>query len=133
MQDKLLEPPKWLKLVLLNTMLVVCLFALSPFYPVLLIYLLFPLMISMFLHIWNKGNTERFARSFPQLNLLINISKAIEKKGSIFSSPTVLESTSSLKSIQRKIGLMSMGQEGGMKDELAQLATYFLELIRAFF
>ena len=59
LKDKLLEKPKWAKLFIADTLLVIALFALSPWYPVLLIWLLLPFAVNLFFHYWNKKSQNK--------------------------------------------------------------------------
>lgn len=133
LEGRLLKRPKWLDLLIINVLTVVVLLALSAVYPVLLIVLIIPVTINMFIHYWNKNNAFQFVNSFPQLNLLVNVSKTIANKNSLFTNTLVQESISSLRPFQQKLGLISLTPDGGIKTELGQLSSYFIELLKAFF
>lgn len=133
LQDKLLEKPKWFNFLIIDVVLTVSLFLLSFQFPVLLIFLIIPVTLNMFLHYWNKSNTYPFIRSFPQLNLLIQISKALIKTDDLVYNKSVHVSISDLKSFQRKAGLIKFDNEGGVRAELTQLGLYLIELIKSIF
>lgn len=131
LQDKLLERPKWFRFLIFDIVIVVCLFLISFKFPVLIIVLIIPVIINTHLHYWNKSNTFQFIRSFPQLNLLIYVSKIISKKGELFYSESVEESISNLKSFQQKASLINFDNTSGVQGELSQIVTYLFELIKA--
>lgn len=133
LKDKLLEKPKWFNLLILDIVILVFLLILSVKFPVLLLVLILFLTLNMFLHYWNKNNTFQFLRSFPQLNNLINVSKVLVKKGDQFSDKTIDESISDLKSFQQKVFLINLSSDNGIQSELSFVATYLIELVKAFF
>lgn len=133
LNGELLEKPKWYKFLFLNFFAIVILLTLSFKFPVLIIALLFLFTINMFVHYWNKNNTFQFLRSFPQLNILINVSKILMKKDAFLYSKSIDESIVSFKSFQRQIRFINLYNETGIQSELTQLGTYLTELIKAFF
>jgi len=130
---ELLKKPKWFKLLVIDIVIVASLIILSFKFPVLLIILIIPITLNVFLHYWNKGNAFQFIRSFPQLNLLIYVSKVLTKKVELLSDKSVKASISELNSFQRKISLIKFDNGNGIQSELSMLATYLLELIKAIF
>lgn len=133
LKDKLLEKPKLFNLLILDIVILVSLLILSFKFPVLLLVLILFLTLNMFLHYWNKNNTFQFLRSFPQLNNLINVSKVLVKKGDQFSYKTIEESITDLKSFQHKVFLINLSSDNGIQSELSFIATYLIELVKAFF
>lgn len=133
LNGELLEKPKWYKFLFLNIFAIVILVTLSFKFPVLIIALLFPFTVNMFVHFWNKNNTFQFLRSFPQLNILINVSKILMKKDAFLYSKSIDENIASFKSFQRQIRFINLYNETGIQSELTQLGTYLTELIKAFF
>ena len=133
LKDKLLEKPKWVNLLILDIVILISLLILSVKFPVLLLVLILFLTLNMFLHYWNKNNTFQFLRSFPQLNNLINVSKVLVKKGDQFFDKTIDESISDLRSFQQKVFLINLTSDNGIQSELSFVATYLIELIKAFF
>jgi DNA mismatch repair ATPase MutS len=133
LKDKILEKPKWFNLLILDIVILVSLLILSFKFPVLLLVMILFLTLNMFLHYWNKNNTFQFLRSFPQLNNLINVSKVLVKKGDEFSDKKIEESISDLKSFQQKVFLINLTSDNGIQSELSFVATYLIELIKAFF
>ncbi|MBY0432644.1 MAG: DNA mismatch repair protein MutS, partial [Cyclobacteriaceae bacterium] len=131
LQNKLLKRPRWFSFLFAYIAAVVCLILVSFKFPVLAIGLIIPIAINMHIHYWNKGNTFQFLRSFPQLNLLINVSKAISTKGELFRNQAVEKSIADLKSFQQKVSLIQLEGSGGLQGELSQLATYLIEIIKA--
>jgi DNA mismatch repair ATPase MutS len=132
LKEKILERPKWLKWLVVDIAVIVGLIVLSFQFPLCLILLLIPFTVNSFLHYWNKGNTLQFSRAFPQLNLLINVSKVLKGKDALFSEPHVEEHIANLKTFQQNTSLISFDNGGGISSELAQLSTYLLELFKAF-
>jgi DNA mismatch repair ATPase MutS len=131
LQNKLLDRPEWFRLLIISITAIVILSVLSVIYPVLLIFLIIPVTVNTFVHYWNKNKAFQFANSFPQLNVLIQVSDNISKKDIRFSHKPAEKSVSALKPFQWKLGLLSLTSEGGIKDELSQVAGYFIELLKA--
>ncbi len=129
----LLEKPKWLNLLVLDMVVVIGLLILSFQFPGLLIILIFPFTLNMFLHYLNKSKTFQFTRSIPQLNLLVNVAKRLIKKSDLFHHKAVEDSIADLRSFQQKAGLLYQQNENVVQDELSQIGTYFIELVKAFF
>jgi DNA mismatch repair ATPase MutS len=132
LRDKLIEKPTWHKYIWLNTSFVVTLLLLATQFPALLILLLAPIIFNMFLHYWNKNNTFQFVKSFPQLSLLMEVSKRINQLD-FFRKEMVNDSILALKPFQTKLRLISLGQDGSSSNELSNFANYFTEIIKAIF
>ncbi len=132
LRNQLLKRPKWLKWLVADTMVVVLLLLLTPFYNVIALFLLIPATLNMVLHFWNKGNTDSFTKSFPQLHVLIRLSEKLLQKELPHPKDKVAQAIAALKPFQSKIKLLSLGQGGSVKDDLAQIGTYFVDLIKAF-
>jgi hypothetical protein len=133
LDDKLLEKPTWFNFLFLDVGIVITLIILSFVFPGLSIVLIVPVTLNVFLHYWNKGNAFPFLKSFPQLNNLIQVSKAILKKNEQFSDKEVEKSIQGLRSFQQKVGLINFNQGTGIQSELSFLATYLTEWIKAVF
>jgi hypothetical protein len=133
LNDSLPEKPKWFKLLTIELIIMLCLISLSFKFPVLVLVLLVPVMINMALHYWNKNNTFQFAKSVPQLNVLINVSKNLIKKQGLPADSSVKESISNLKSFQRKSGFISFEEQTGLSGELGVVGFIFTEMIKIFF
>ncbi len=131
LQDKLLDKPTWAKLFIVDTLLVVVLLILSFWYPVMLIWLMIPFAVNLFFHYWNKKNTYKFSKSFPQLNLLLAVSKAFFKRDIPFKKNEVEDSVASLAVFQRKFRLLNFGDYGD--NEIAQVIFMIFELLKALF
>jgi DNA mismatch repair ATPase MutS len=129
LRDSSLEKPKWFGLLTLDVIIVSCLLILSFKFPGVLIILLFPIILNMFLHIYNKSNTFQFTRSVPQLNLLINVSKEFLKKGGLLHDKSVDESISNLKSFQRSARLVRFNH-GQFQIDMSQ---FLYEVVKVFF
>jgi len=131
--DDLLQEPKWFKLLILDIVIIACLIVLSFWSPVFLIMLIVPITLNTVLHYSNKSKTFQFSRSFTQLNLLIDASARLLRKGSFLDRVGVDKSISDLRSFQRKTSLIAMGNGSGFEADLSLIATYFIELIKASF
>jgi DNA mismatch repair ATPase MutS len=129
LRNTFFEKPKWFSLLVVDIVVVFSLLVLSIKFPVLLIVLIIPFTINMFVHLWNKNNTFHFTWSIPQLNLLINVSKALMKRSDLLYNASVEESILSMKSFQRNARLIRFS-EGGIQAELGQ---YLVDIIKAFF
>jgi DNA mismatch repair ATPase MutS len=133
LQDNILEKPSWFRFLFLNIAILFTMLLLSIKYPVLLIFTIIPVTINIMLHYWNKSNTFQFSRSFPQLNILIAVAKSLSKKDVSLKNPSVDHSVSALLPFQRKMALLNWGQNESIRDELASVASYFIELIKGIF
>jgi len=87
----------------------------------------------MLVHYWNKSNTYQFGASFPELSILINVAGSIQNIDQLFKSDEAKISIKELASFQQKLSFINLGDDGGIKGELSQLGSYFLELIKGFF
>jgi hypothetical protein len=133
LQDKLLEKPWWYRFLKLSAALVIVLLILSLKFPVLLIFLILPAGLNMLLHYWNKTNSFQFARSFPQLNVLIHAAGNITRKDASLKNENVEKSIGQLRYFQSKSALLALGTDAGLRDELSGIFTYFIELLKAVF
>jgi DNA mismatch repair ATPase MutS len=122
--------PMWYRFIPLSTLLVISLLALSPWYPVLFIVLLAPITLNVLLHYWNKSNLYQYVKSFPQLSLLINVSKSISNNNLIFKDSKVDTAILSLRPFQQKLRLLNLG-DGSTGSELSNFGLYFVELLKA--
>ncbi|MDI9876220.1 hypothetical protein [Flectobacillus rivi] len=80
MQNNLLEKPNWLKYLKIDLILLLFLSIISFKFPALFIVVLLIFSFNLLLHYWNKTNAFKFIKSFPQLNILVNVSKILVKK-----------------------------------------------------
>jgi hypothetical protein len=133
LKENLLTKPTWFKLALINMISFVVLAILCFKYPPLLAMALLPLIINFLIHYWNKSNTFLFTHSFPQLNILINVSERLSVAYPQFSQSVVPGSIKNLRSFKSKTSLLSFIPEGGIKDDFSQLAGYLVELAKATF
>jgi len=133
MQDKLLERPSWYKFLPTSMVAVVLLLLFATNFSVLLIFLIIPLTLNMFIHYWNKNNTFQFMRSFPQLSLLIEVSANLQRVNIGIDNKGISEDINQLKPFQWKMKLLGLVNEGGIKDDLNQMGSYLMELLKAFF
>ncbi len=133
LQEKLIERPTWYWVLKVSVVSIAVLLLLSIKYPVLFIFLVIPITGNMLIHYWNKTNTLQFVKSLPQLSVLIDVSKNLTKFPGLFSDSNVAASALLLQSLQWKMKVLSLDGDGGLKDELAQLGLYLVELLKAFF
>ncbi len=133
MEEKLIERPVWIRFLFISLLSIVIILLLSIYYPILLLFLMIPASVNMFIHYWNKNNTFQFTRSFPQLSLLVDVSSKILKLDTRFDNKSVAEDISLLRPFQRQMRLLGMVNEGGIRDDLGQIGSYFMELLKAFF
>ncbi len=132
LNGKLAERPKWFRLLIIDTAIVISILLLSVKFSVLLIWMMIPFALNMGLHLWNKNNTYRFLRSLPQLNKLIRVADKLTGKQLPFEKEKVMIAIYRLKTFQRKMRFLSFGQQG-MAAELTQVYYYFIELVKAIF
>jgi DNA mismatch repair ATPase MutS len=133
LKNELLERPRWLKLLPFNIAILAILLLVSIKIPVFISFAVVPLMVNMMAHYANKSNAFMFISSFPQLNLLINTSRALSKKHKDFYHETVTKSISDLKSFQRSARFINFDTGGGIQAELNQVGNFFAELIKGLF
>jgi hypothetical protein len=131
LKDRLFSRPRWYPLAVLDSWLVVLLLLFSVAYPVLLIVALGPFTLNLLLHLWNKNNTYQFIKSFPQLNILLKVTRKLLTANLPFDKAGVAESLSGLKGFRRKSIWLSFGQTAG--SDLAMLYYWLLELLKALF
>ena len=130
-KETALKKPLYANLYLLDTLVVILMLTLSIKFPVLLIWLMLPITINVVLHYVNKKNINKYLISFPQLNLLINISKKFSKRAIPFPNVKVKANIWALKEFKRKFLLLNFGSYGN--NELIQLLLMFFEIIKTFF
>jgi len=128
----LFPKPEWLNLAVLDTWLVVAWLIAALIYHPLFLWIWLPFAINLVIHLRNKNNTYQFLRSFPQLNLLIKVTKKLAAEEDIPIDKTgVQESLNRLKAFQRKFRRLSAGQTGN--NELEQIYYWLIELFKALF
>lgn len=132
LKKELQQRPSWFNWLYADLAIVILLLLLSLVYPVCLIILIIPFAFNMFLHFWNANNTFGFIRSLPQLDLLIKATEEISREELPVSKEKALNAISALRGFRKKLGYLTLG-DGGMKDELAQAATYLLQVVKALF
>jgi DNA mismatch repair ATPase MutS len=133
LQDKLLKKPKWFALIIANMAMTAVFLALAFKYPIFVIVLIVPVSINMLIHYWNKENIFQFTRSFPQLNIMIDVCRKVSAIHHRFLDKSVGLSLARLESFQRKSRLLSFSNHGGIRGEFGQLEQYFVELIKSVF
>ncbi len=131
LKDKLLVKPEWANLLVVNTLAVITMLLFSVKFPVLLIWLIPVFGINIFFHYWNKGNVNKFMKSFPQLIKLLKVSRSFIKKDLPFDNTGIQKNIENLKGFKRKFKLLSFADAGD--NEIAQFFLLLLELTKAFF
>lgn len=132
LQEKLIDKPTWYWILKVSIVSIAVLLLLSIKYPVLLIFIVIPITGNMLVHYWNKTNTLQFVKSLPQLSVLVDVSENLTKSHSLFSDSNVAASALLLQPLQWKMKVLSLDGDGGIKDDLAQLGLYLVELLKAF-
>lgn len=125
-----LQRPKWIPLLLLDSLITLLMLFLLPFFPVLFIWLLIPFSINIVFHFWNKKNTFPFLQSLPQLSLLVRVSERLCNMDIPLEKDKVRRSLNNLRSFQRKMRFISF-ERNGILDEIQQGIQYFWEMIKA--
>ena len=125
------QKPLYAKLYLLDTLVVIIMLLASIKFPVLLIWLLLPLMLNVALHYKNKKNINRYLISSPQLNMLINVSKSFFKFNIPFNATQAKQSISALSGFKRKFSLINLGNYGD--NEIVQFFLMLFEFIKIIF
>ncbi len=131
LKEDLIVKPWWFRYLWISTASVFVFAALYQRFPILFVVLFIPVILNIFLHYWNKNNLFQFVKSFPQLNVLIEVSRKITQSEGVFANKEVEKSILSFKAFQRKVKLLYLGQDGTIKGELENFGLYFFELIKA--
>jgi DNA mismatch repair ATPase MutS len=105
---------------------------LSFYYKVLLAWLMLPLAINMALHYWNKNNTFYFAASLPQLNRLVNTSKALCQQGLPFNNEQAKENITALKKFRRTMRMLGL-QSSALGGDAETIVYFIINIVKAFF
>ena len=129
--DKLPPRPAWFNWAKVYIMAILLMAIAAVIYPFLIIWLMVPFGVNVFFHYRNKNHTQRFSKSFPQLNVLINICKKLKAGNLPFEDDKVKASIRNLRSIQQKSKLLSFDGPS-LTDELTQFALIFFDVIKAF-
>lgn len=132
MHGSLYARPWWYTWLVFDVALTIAMLLLAPLYPALLVWLMAPFALNLGLHFWNKNNTYGFIKSFPQLNVLINLCKILVTKKLPCNDAAAVASIAALKPFQRKRRLLSFGQSAS-GSETEQVFYYFIELVKAIF
>lgn len=133
LHENLLERPKWLKHLKFDLILLFLVFLLSFKFPALFIVVLLIISFNLLLHYWSKTNALQFIKSFPQLNILVNVSKVLSKKDKLHTDKSLEFHIQNLRPFQRKLNLINIDNKGGLQGEMEFLITYVLELLKGFF
>ena len=131
LNDGSTQKPLYAKLYLVDTVVVILMLLASIKFPVLLIWILLPLMLNVALHYKNKKNINRYLISFPQLNMLINVSKSFFKFNIPFNATQAKQSISALSGFKRKFSLINLGNYGD--NEIVQFFLMLFEFIKIIF
>lgn len=133
LKDNLLERPKWLKYLKLDLILLFLSFLASFKFPALFIVGLLIISFNLLLHYWSKTSAFQFIKSFPQLNILVNVSKILAKKDKIFVDKSLEFHILNLRPFQRKLNLINFDNKDGIQGEMEFLTNYIFELLKGFF
>jgi len=124
--------PKWLQFLPLSLVVLFVLFLLGLKNPIFFILMVIPLSANVIIHYWHRESIYQLSKSFPQLNLLIDVAENVLSNDNHLKKEMVNESLLHLKPFQWKLGMLAFENDGGMRDELSQAGVYFAELIRGF-
>lgn len=133
LNDQIQRRPKWFWLmqVSLSGLLI------SLAFSVINIFMIVPAFlfatVNLYFHYWNKANVLQYMKSFPQLGILLNVASRISRMHPSLQNESVERSVLTMQSMIWKSKLLDFGKSAGIRDELAQLVGYLIELIKAFF
>lgn len=133
LQENLLERPKWLKYLKFDLVLLFSVFLISFKFPIFFIVVLLIISFNLLLHYWSKTNAFQFIKSFPQLNILVNVSKILTKKDKLPVDKSLEFHIQNLRPFQRKLHLLNFDNKGGIQGEMEFLINYVFELLKGFF
>ena len=133
LQENLLERPKWLKYLKFDLILLFLVFLISFKVPALFIVVLLIISFNLLLHYWSKTNAFQFIKSFPQLNILVNVSRILAKKDGLSVDKSLELHIQTLRPFQRKLNLINFADKDGLQGEMEFLITYVLELLKGCF
>lgn len=130
LEDKIFGRPKWLKFLPLSLVVVVVFFLVGLKYPIFFILMIVPLSANVIIHYWHREMVFERSRSFPQLNLLIDVAHNISSGEKHVSTAEVAESLTELKPLQWKLGMLAFANDGAVRDEISQAGIYLVELLK---
>jgi DNA mismatch repair ATPase MutS len=133
LQNTSLVKPGWLKYLVISPVLIAVLLLASIYSPGLLILLILPAGLNMILHYWNKSKSVHIINSFPQLIRLIQVTRKLSRIHPSLKDDAAEKSIEALKYFQSKSLLLQAGSDEGLRDELSNVFTYFIELTKAIF
>ena len=133
LQENLLERPKWLKYLKFDLVLLFSVFLVSFKFPIFFIVVLLIISFNLLLHYWSKTNAFQFIKSFPQLNILVNVSRILAKKDKLSVDKSLEFHIQNLRPFQRKLNLLNFDNKGGIQGEMEFLINYIFELLKGFF
>ena len=132
LEEKNFGKPKWLKYLPLSLVVLLVLFLLGLKNPIFFILMVIPLSANVIIHYWHRESIYQLSKSFPQLNLLIDVAEKVLAKDRHLKREVINESLLYLKPFQWKLEMLAFANDGGMRDELSQAGIYVAELIRGF-
>lgn len=128
----ILERPKWFPVLYLLSGSLLLVTILSLYKPVFIIGVMALFACSLGVHFWNKNQTFMFSRSLPQLKILMQVARLLNKEPIPFEGSKVSACLEQLKTYKHKMVLISFGVSV-IKDEMALLFRYLVDMTKAFF
>jgi hypothetical protein len=128
--DPYVQKPNWFWVVRLLSAVSIVSILLSFFFPQLLIFLLFVLIINYFIHYWNKRNLYQHSGSILQLLLLHRVAKQLLKAPEFANEAQELrESVKSLDRIGNQMAFFKL--ESKFQSELGLVFESIAEILKA--
>ncbi|MDR2913749.1 MAG: DNA mismatch repair protein MutS [Tannerella sp.] len=129
-----IKKPKWFRIIPVISALSITTLILTFFLPKMLFLLLPLLVISIILHYWNKRNIFVYIDSIPQLLILCEAAKELEKSDipDISGKTSVQASLKSINSLKKRLSVFKLEAKSN-GSELAALVLLVVEYIKILF
>jgi hypothetical protein len=129
LNDSFLLKPKWIKLLPFYILVISAMIVLAFKIYILLVVLLVPITVNLFLHFYNKENTQQFTLSIPQLNTLIEVSRQLNKTDKVLFQNFVEQAIAELRPFQKKAKFIRFNAGGSEGD----FVHYVVDIVKVIF
>lgn len=111
---EVLKKPWWYWLLWADVALVLCLVGLTFVFPMSLVFVILPLSVNMFLHLFNRERMFYLVRSVPQLAILVEIAGQLSKIPAleVNQNAEVIQAVARMKSFVRSSALIRFSSGG---------------------
>jgi DNA mismatch repair ATPase MutS len=131
-QDAHLEPPKWLFIIKILSILSLTSLVLSFFYPIFFIVLLGLFCINFVIHFWNKNNVVQYVSSIPQLLKLNSVASHLFATPFLKSlNPKLPKSITLLNQVKNRMSFFKL--EAKFQGEFQIIVWFLFEVFKTLF